>query len=188
MMEFVLLFGSMLIVMLIRVVPPIGVRIEGKPVGRVTLGFRERVRLHRTNVYAIGAVLLLVSATGGMPLIGELGVIAAVLGILAIPTRYILTDRGIALNRTVFRPWTDFDGFRVLSSGLELEPVTGHGRAFRVVLGPAKAEELSRTLGTFLSLTGTPRDGNEAARRNKRRGRWPTRLPQRRRTMASANS
>jgi hypothetical protein len=185
-MAFLFLFGSMLIVMLIRVAPPIGARIEGKPVGRVTLGFRERVRLHRVNVYAIGAVLLLVSVTGGFPLIGELAVIAGVLAILAIPTRYILTDRGIALNRTVFRLWTDFSGFQLDSGGLELRPADGRGRAFRVAVSPAKAEELSRTMRKFVSVV--PDDGNGAAPRNTQRGRWPSRTSQRRRTMASANS
>lgn len=186
MMGYVFLFGSMLIVMLIRVVPPVGARIEGKPVGRVTLGFRERVRLHRTNVYAIGAVLLLVSVTGGMPLLGELSVIATVLAILAIPTRYILTSEGIALNRTVFRRWTEFNGLRVSPSGLRLEPAHGNGGAFRVVLSPAKAAELSRALQKFLSVV--PSDGEDAPRRNKRRGRWPSRISEGRRTMASANS
>ena len=33
--------------------------IDGEPVGRISLGWNERVRLQRTNVYAIGAVLLL---------------------------------------------------------------------------------------------------------------------------------
>ena len=151
-MGFFFLFGSMLIVMLIRVVPPMGVRIEGTPIGRVSLGFRERVRLQRTNVYAIGAVLLLVSATGGMPLLGELAVIAGVVGILAIPTRYILTDRGISLNRTVFRSWTEFESFATRSDGLELRPAEGSGRAFRIVLSPAKSEALSRTVRKYVSV------------------------------------
>jgi hypothetical protein len=185
-MGFLFLFGSMLIVMLIRVLPPIGVRIEGKPVGRVTLGFRERVHLHRTNVYAIGAVLLLVSLTGGMPLLGELAVIAGVLAILAIPTRYVLTDEGIALNRTVFRRWTDFAGFRMDSSGLCLEPADGKSRGFRVMLNPDKAREFSRALRKFVSAV--PSDAEDAPPRSKRRGRWPARISQRRRTMASANS
>lgn len=185
-MEFAFLFGAMLIVMLIRVVPPIGVRIEGTPVGRISLGFGERVRLHRINVYAIGAVLLLVSVTGSMPLLGELAVIAGVIGILAIPARYILTDRGISLNRTVYRSWSDFEAVDVRKDGIELRPAHGAGRPFRLVLNPGRAEEVSRTLRKFVSIT--PRDGNDAAPRDKRRGRWSTRISQRRRTMASANS
>src|SRR3954447_2230831 len=96
------LFGAMLIVMTMRVAPPLGVRIEGDPTGRITLGMRERVRLQRTNIYAIGLVLLLVTATSSLPLIAELAIIVGVLAILAIPTRYVLTTEGIALNRTVF--------------------------------------------------------------------------------------
>src|ERR1700704_4256965 len=105
-MEFVFLFGSMLIVMLIRVAGPLGVRIEGEPIGRISLGWSERVRLQRTNVYAIGAVLLLASVTSRLPLVGVLAVMLGILAILAIPTRYVLTTNGVALNRTVFRQWT----------------------------------------------------------------------------------
>ena len=73
-MAFVFLFGAMLIVMLMRVAAPLGVRIEGEPIGRISLGWSEQVRLQRTNVYAIGAVLLLASATNSLPLIGVLAV------------------------------------------------------------------------------------------------------------------
>src|SRR5690349_18807662 len=126
------LFGAMLIVMLIRVAPPLGARIEGDPVGRITLGMRERVRLQRTNIYAIGLVLLLVVATSSLPLIGELAIIGGVLAILMIPTRYVLTTRGIALNRSVFRRWSEFQGFEVDGSGIKLVPQPG-ARGFRIV-------------------------------------------------------
>ena len=95
-MAFIFLFGSMLIVMLLRIAPPIGVKLAGEPLSKVTLGMRERVRLQRTNVYAIGAVLLIAAVTGDMPTILELVVMVGILAILAIPVRYVLTTRGVA--------------------------------------------------------------------------------------------
>ncbi len=183
-MAFVFLFGSMLIVMLVRVAAPLGVRIEGEPIGRVSLGWNERVRLQRTNVYAIGAVLLLASMTSNLPLIGVIAVIVGIMAILAIPTRYVLTSHGVAMNRIVFRPWTDFTGFEVAPNGIHLLPKPGVG-AFRLVMSPAKSQEVARTLQRF--IVAVPRDGNGATRRNKARGRWPTRTSKRSRTMASAN-
>jgi hypothetical protein len=183
-MAFVFLFGSMLIVMLVRVAAPLGVRIDGQPVGRISLGWRERVRLQRTNVYAIGAVLLLASATSNLPLIGVLVVIVGILGILAIPTRYVLTTRGVALNRTVFRSWTDFSGFEIDPKGIRLVPKPGV-RGFRLVMSPPKSQEVARTLQRFLAVV--PRTGSDATRRSKLRGRWPTRTSRRSRTMASAH-
>ena len=149
-MQFVWLFGAMLVVMLLRVAPPIGVAVEGKPVGRVTLGFAERVRLQRTNVYAIGLVLLLCAATGSIPFLLEVGVVVGVVAILAIPTRYVVTTQGIALNRTVFRSWTEFGGFATDAGGIQLIPRPGRGR-FRLVVNPARKDELARQIGRFLA-------------------------------------
>ena len=183
-MEFVFLFGSMLIVMLVRVAAPLGVRIEGEPIGRISLGWSERVRLQRTNVYAIGAVMLLASFTSSLPLIAVLAVMVGILAVLAIPTRYVLTTQGVALNRTVFRPWTDFSGFETDAKGIQLVPMPGV-RGFRLIMSPPKSREVARTLQRF--LTAVPRTGSDAGRRSKGRGRWPTRTPKRSRTMASAH-
>ena len=182
-MEFVFLFGSMLIVMLVRVAAPLGVRIEGELIGRISLGWSERVRLQRTNVYAIGAVMLLASFTSSLPLIAVLAVMVGILAVLAIPTRYVLTTQGVALNRTVFRPWTDFSGFETDAKGIQLIPMPGV-RGFRLIMSPPKSREVAKTLQKF--LTAVPRAGNDATRWNKVRGRWPTRTRKRSRTMASA--
>lgn len=147
----ILLFGAMLILTLVRVAPPLGARIEGEPVGRITLGMRERVRLQRTNIYAIGLVLLLVTATSSLPLIAELAVIAGVLGILAIPMRYVLTTDGIALNRSVFRRWSEFEGFQADSGGIKLVPQPGV-RGFRIVTTAAKSQEITRALRRYLTV------------------------------------
>jgi hypothetical protein len=156
------LFGAMLIVMLIRVAPPLGVRIEGDPVGRITLGWRERVRLQRTNIYAVGIVLLLVTATSTMPLIAELAVIVGVLAILAIPTRYVLTTEGVALNRSVFRPWAEFEGFVLDGGGIKLLALPGM-RPFRIVSTQAKSQEIARTLRRYLTVIPAERGRAEAS-------------------------
>src|SRR6266542_6066813 len=124
-MAFIFLFGSMLIVMLLRIAPPLGVRIDGEPIGKVTLGMRERVRLQRTNVYAIGAMLLVTAFAGDMPLILQGAVMLGVLAILAIPVRYVFTTRGVAMNRTVFRTWSEFQDIELDSGGVRLVPVGG---------------------------------------------------------------
>ena len=156
------LFCAMLIVMLVRVAPPLGVHIEGDPVGRITLGWRERVRLQRTNIYAIGIVLLLVTATSSLPLIAELAVIVGVLAILAIPARYVLTTEGIALNRSVFRRWDEFESFVVDGSGIKLVALPGM-RSFRIISTNAKSQEIARTLRRYLSVVSAGRRRAEAS-------------------------
>jgi hypothetical protein len=161
-MATVFLFVAMLIVMLIRVAPPLGVRIYGDPVGRITLGWRERVRLQRTNIYAIGIVLLLVAVTSSLPLIAELAVIVGVLAILAIPARYVLTTDGIALNRSVFRRWSEFEGFVTDSGGIKLVAHPGM-RPFRIVSTSAKSQEIARTLRRYLTVVHAERGRAEAS-------------------------
>ena len=64
--------------------------------GNRSLSMGERVRLQRTNVYAIGVVLLLGAATGEMPPIVELFVIVGVAVVLSIPVRYMHTPVEVA--------------------------------------------------------------------------------------------
>lgn len=157
-------FGGMLVLMMLRVAMPFGVRIDGQPVGRTTLSLGERVRLQRTNVYAIGGFMLLVAASGGLPLLAEMVVMAAVAAILSIPARYILTDAGIALNHVVFRPWSEFTHFVVEPGGVRLEPRTGV-RPFKLVLAPAKAQSLIPVLKRFLPARAPASAGRGIGRR-----------------------
>jgi hypothetical protein len=143
------LFAGMLVIMLMRVALPIGARSEGEPLGRVTLSLAERVRLQRTNVYAIGAVLLLSALVGEIWLLPELVVVLGAVSILAIPVRYTVTSRGIGLNRVVFRPWSDFSHAEVGASGIRLVGKPGL-RPFRLVLGPATSQSVLAMIGRFL--------------------------------------
>src|SRR5262249_20470086 len=105
----ILLFGCMLAVMLMRVFLPLGQRTAGTERAVFALGLKERLLYQRTNIYAIGAVLVLTALTGLISVPIELVVFAAVLAILMIPVRYRLTDQGIGLNNVVFRRWDEFE-------------------------------------------------------------------------------
>jgi hypothetical protein len=112
-MPVLILFGSMLLIMLMRVFLPIGVRPKGKVEKTSYLSLPERALLQRVNMYSIGAVLLLMSVTGTISTTVEVVVVIAALVILALPMRYLLTNEGIGINNVVFRPWTEFVGFRI---------------------------------------------------------------------------
>ena len=186
-MPFVFLFGAMLIVMLLRIAPPIGVRIDGEPVGKVTLSMRERVRLQRTNIYAIGAMLLVTALAGNIPLFVEVIVIAGVLAILMIPVRYVLTTEGLALNRTVFRHWTEFRGVEADAAGVKLVPVDGV-RQFRLVLSSEKAAVVARSISQLLATASRDGDGAPRTSTTTRTGRGSrARDRQRRRLLASSH-
>jgi hypothetical protein len=148
-MAIVGLFAAMLVIMLMRVALPIGVRIAGQPLGKITLSLGERVRLQRTNVYAIGAVMVVGALLRELPPLLELVAIVGVGAILAIPVRYVLTTEGIALNRVVFRPWSDFERVDRAPGRVTLIGRSGL-RPFRLVVGPASSEVALPIIRRFL--------------------------------------
>ena len=148
-MAIVGLFAAMLVIMLMRVALPIGVRIDGQALGKITLSLGERVRLQRTNVYAIGAVMVIGALLRELPPLLELVAIVGVGAILAIPVRYVLTTEGVALNRVVFRPWSDFARVEAAPGRLTLVGRPGL-RPFRLVLGPASSASALPIIRRFL--------------------------------------
>ncbi len=134
-MAAVVLMGLMLIVMLLRIVAPLGTRTEGKVLRELRLSFRERLGLQRTNLYLLGFVLLLGSLSGWLPTFVELVVIVGAFAILTIPVRYVLTTEGVALNQVVFRRWEEFRAVEAGPRGMYLRGRPGF-RDFFLGLGP----------------------------------------------------
>jgi hypothetical protein len=112
-MQTVMLFVFMVLFMLMRVYSPVGVKVGGKVQKMVYLSFQERSLLQRTNIYAIGGVALLMTAAGAVAGPAVVLIILFVTAILAMPVRVMLTTEGAAINRVVFRPWSDFTSFTV---------------------------------------------------------------------------
>ena len=115
-----LLFALMLLVMLMRVYLPRGTRTTGKVVRVVQLSLVERFHLQRVNLYAIGAVLLLMTVTNTIATGSQILVLLIAQAMLMIPVRCKLTSDGVALNNVVFRPWSEFAGFSVASRRIVL--------------------------------------------------------------------
>ena len=118
----VLLLMIMLIIMLMRIMLPVGAKTKGKYVAEVRLSFRERLLLQRTNIYAIGIVLLLTTVTGNLSRSWELLVVVVAFLLLMMRVRNHVTSEGIALNNVVYREWSDFTGYEVRRRGIRLLP------------------------------------------------------------------
>src|SRR5712691_10962052 len=107
-----LLVLAMLAVMAAKTASPVAAKIDGDPVLEVPLPLFFRLLNQRANVIAILAVLTL-----GSGFIGErwiphwlfLFAVIAMLGMLCLPSRYLLTSQGLSPNRATFRPWGDFE-------------------------------------------------------------------------------
>jgi hypothetical protein len=161
-MAVVILLALMLAIAAMRVYLPSGAKVEGKPLGVITLSFRERLLVQRTNLYLIGIVVL-IGVLGGF-LTGPLEMVAllATFAVLLIPVRYRITSQGIALNNVVFRSWTDFRGYREERGSVVLDAVEGQ-RKFRIhVLGAHRDAALKAT-GQFLALSAEHTPGGARA-------------------------
>jgi hypothetical protein len=156
------LLAAMLIIMVMRVGLPIGAKTEGRVVRQIALSFRERVLMQRTNVYAIGFVLLLTAATGMLPTAIELLVILGVFALLMIPVRLKVTTSGIAVNNVVYRPLSEFSGVQPSRRGLRFVAQPGV-RNLDVPLLGAHREEALRVIHL-------PRTDRGAGRGNASRG------------------
>lgn len=114
--------------MLFRVVSPRGVTVQGRILRTVTLNFRERLQLQRTNMLCLGVILLLGGLGHWVPLPFELLAIVASYGVLMVPVRYQITSHGIGLNRVIFRRWDEFAEIEASSQRIVLRGRPGNGR------------------------------------------------------------
>ncbi len=108
MLPTVVLLGMSLTLIAGRCYHPWAARPPGSVVIRIPVPFGAKVRMQRTNVYALAALLLLGSVGGWIAPLLELAMIATTMGLLLLPVHYTLTDHAIALGRTPFRKWTEF--------------------------------------------------------------------------------
>jgi Amt family ammonium transporter len=122
-----LLVGCSLMLMLVRIGLPLGIRSEGTTVATVTLTYREKLLLHRTNIYAFGALLLLGAIGKWFTTPVEVVLMLVALGIINLPVRYYFTTQGIACNNVLFRKWKEFEYARYHRTKLTLMPRKGFG-------------------------------------------------------------
>src|SRR3989440_2364742 len=120
-----LLIGCSFILMLVRIGLPFGIQSEGSIVATVTLTYREKLLLHRTSLYAIGALLVLSAIGKWFPTTVELVIILAALALVNLPVRYQFTTLGIACNNVLFRKWKEFEYARYRGAKLTLVPRNG---------------------------------------------------------------
>jgi hypothetical protein len=123
-----------LAIMASRTLAPMKVKPEGKVLLEVRLGLLQRALSQRANVVAVCAVI----AIGGGAITSQ-RIIPPALSFLALLVMFglllkrqtlVFTSRGVVVHSASFRPWKDFDGYKlganklVLRSGTRLASVS----------------------------------------------------------------
>src|SRR6266699_844497 len=137
-----LLIGCSLMLMLVRIGLPFGIKSEGVTVATVTLTYREKLLLHRTNIYELGVLLLLGAIGKWFSTPVEVALMLLALGIINLPVRYYFTTQGIACNNVLFRKWKEFEYARYHRAKLTLMPRKGFGSLPLFVLASHQDEVL----------------------------------------------
>lgn len=100
----------------------------GKILQTVSLGLLPKLLLHRSALLALVTGMVFGIMGGWMvPSLAALTMLFA-LGILLMPMRYTLTTKGVAVGQGTFYEWSDFSGFKVGKSSLELAHPSFFGR------------------------------------------------------------
>ncbi len=162
--------------MLFRVTSPSGQKSQGRPLRTVSLSLLERVRYQRTNLFAIGVILVLGAVGHWITTPFELLAIVAVYGILLIPVRYQITTEGVGVNRVVFRRWCEFASYTTSPRQILLQGRSGNGR-FAIRLLPAHQLEVlpivrhyvTPDAGTTSPVAATTRQGGARPEHTRRR-------------------
>ncbi len=100
----------------------------GKTLQTVPLGFLPKLFTHRSSLLALLTGCTLGIATGWLPLYIAAMVGAIALVVVLLPMRYTLTTKGVAVGDMLFRPWSDFSGFKANQASLELAHPSYFGR------------------------------------------------------------
>src|SRR5258706_327779 len=146
-----LLIGCSFMLMLVRIGLPFGIKSEGSVVATVTLTYREKLLLHRTNLYAIGALLVLSAIGKWFPTSVELVIILAALALVNLPVRYQFTTMGIACNNVLFRKWKEFEYARYHGAKLTLVSRKGFSALPLIVLA-SRHDEVFPYFQRFLQV------------------------------------
>src|SRR5437763_733668 len=146
-----LLIGFSFMLMVLRIGLPFGLKSEGSVVATVTLTYREKLLLYRTNLYALGALLVLSAIGQWFPTTVELVLILMALALVNLPVRYQFTTQGIACNNVLFRKWKEFEYVRSRGAQVMLVPRKGFGALPLYVLA-SRHDELLPYFQRFLHV------------------------------------
>lgn len=135
-----LLLGVTIIVNWLRIVRPLGGRLEGEVFLTVRLPLLARLRMHASpTLLGVALAILLVSLHGAPLWVIGASLISSAL-VIALPAKYTLTNFGIRKGWTPFRRWTEFAGVSRARGGGRLQGVHG-SRSMRIWLSGSRGDD-----------------------------------------------
>jgi len=123
-----LLVALLLISLLATARPRIKSPLPGKPLQTLPVGLLPKLAIYRSTLLALLTGCVLLVLLGWLSPNLALIVAAIAFMVLILPMQYTLTTQGVGVGDGIFRPWSDFSGFKAKKSSLELVSSSKFGR------------------------------------------------------------
>jgi hypothetical protein len=122
------LIASLLMSMLAKARPWTKAAVPGKPLKTLSMNLLSRLWVQRFSLFALLTGLAFGVAAGWLPTNIAGMVTAFAIVIVLMPMQLTLTTQGVGIGQAMFRPWSDFSGFKTKKSSLELLQPSAVGR------------------------------------------------------------
>ena len=115
-----LMIALLLIGMLSTARPRMKSLLPGKLLCTLPVGLLPKLAIYRSSLFALLTGCFLTVVLGWLSPNLALIIAAIALMVLLIPMQYTFTTQGIGVGDGLFRPWSDFSGFKAGKSSLQL--------------------------------------------------------------------
>ena len=123
----------------------------GKPLTMIRMNLLSRLWVYRSSLAALLTGLVFGSLSGWLaPNIAAM-VAAFALVIVLLPMKLTLTTQGLGIGEGMFRPWSDFSGFKAKGSSLQLEQPSVFGR-LTLFIAPGEIAEVTKLVERHIQM------------------------------------
>lgn len=141
----------LLMSMLAKARPMMKAGLPGKPLTTIRMNLLSRLWVFRSSLAALLTGLVFGSLSGWLT-VNIAGMIAAfALVIVLLPMKLTLTTQGLGIGEGMFRPWSDFSGFRAKRSSLQLEQPSAFGR-LTLFFAPSEIDQVTRLVERHVQI------------------------------------
>jgi hypothetical protein len=122
------LIATLLMSMLAKARPWSKAAVPGKALKTLPMNLLSRMWVQRFSLFALLTGLVFGVVAGWLP-VNIAGMVAAFAFVIVLmPMQLTLTTQGVGIGQAMFRPWSDFSGFKTKKSSLELLQSSAFGR------------------------------------------------------------
>lgn len=134
-------------------------RVDGTVIGTMPIPLLARIYMHAIPAGVATLVTLIAVVSGAMPWWWLVVALLSAAGLIALPLRYTLTDKGIRRTFGRFRRWTEFAGVERAHGGARLKPLRKSPPARIWLSGSRGDDEFLHLLRTLIRNAYQGRSG-----------------------------